>query len=209
MAIVRATVCLVFAVLSTGCGSSTIIAPTTPQGFEAVHFDQLLGSACKAGNEQCGFLGSFALPPAFGAMSVPVSIDSGSGPFVWRAFAFDIADSSASTHTVSDSVTFMAYSDTNVSAGVLVALFGPSSRLTDTTNVDAVLGAEISDSIGVAQGPCAKPPTLRHTSVPRVSGASCTIQSIVSGFTLGFRSGVTFTMAPQSVNGFRILRVNP
>jgi hypothetical protein len=212
MTILRPTACLVFTMLVGACGSSNIVEPTTPLGLEAVHFDQLLGSACLgAGGPRCDFLSTFALSPAFGAAPSPVSFDSGAGPFVWQAFVFDVADSSASSHTVADNLTFMAFSDTNVSSGVVVTVPAASSasRLYDTTSVDFAANSAISDSTGAAQGACAKPPTLRHTTVPSVSGASCTIRSFTMGFTLNFMSGVTFTVMPQNLNGIRILRVNP
>jgi len=204
---------LVLAVFALACSSSTsshnIIEPTTPLGFEAVHFDSLHGSACAtSATGRCGFLATFAVPPAFGAAASPVTLDSGTGPFAWQGFVLDLADSSAGSHTVTDALTLLAFGDTNVTAGLVLSAHG-AERLTDTTTVDVAASSQSNSVVGAVTGACATPPTLPHTIVPDTQSTSCSIQSFNVSLTLGFQSGVTFTMASQNINGVRILKVDP
>ncbi len=64
------------------CSSSAVIvAPSTPDGFLAVHFDELRGQACQNPNDasRCQFLTLFAVPAAFGAALSAVTVDTGTG----------------------------------------------------------------------------------------------------------------------------------
>ncbi len=120
----------------------------------------------------------------------------------------DIADSSANGQ-VTDSVTFMAFSDTNVAAGVVVDLNGVLV-LYDSTNAISGINTQYGYSVGDSVGACARPPTLRHTSVPSMgSGTSCTIRTFNMLLNDMVTLNVTISIAPQNVNGIRILHVTP
>jgi hypothetical protein len=192
------------------CSSTDVIAPSTPDGFAAAHFDQLLGSACSAGsNARCQFLAAFALPPAFGAASSPVSIDTGTASLAWQAFVFDVVDSSTSTHAITESLTIMAFGDTNVSDGLLFTTNSGAIYLSDTVNAAEAVATNSGWNAGSAQGSCATPPTLHHTSVPTLDGASCTVQTFSINFQFQFTQPTfTVTLAPTNVNGIRIVRTN-
>ena len=195
--------CVSIVVLALACSgsSSPIVEPTTPQGFEAVHFDAMLGSACAAATSRCAFLSQFAIPPAFGATATPVTIDTGTGPFIWQAFVYDSVDTHAAGGTV-ETLTLMVFSDTNVAAGVRL---NPDERLSDTTNVEPIGSTELSDSAGAVTGPCAPPPTLRHTSLPSITSGSCHLRLFSVGLTLTVGSnGTVFSMAPENVDGVRV-----
>jgi hypothetical protein len=173
------------------CGGADVdvIAPSTPDGFAAVHFDSLLGSACQGSGRvtagvvrpladlgvfitRCQFLVSFALPLAFGAAASPIAVDAGTGPINWQAFVFDSVDSNKSGQ-VSESFTFMAFNDTNVVAGFEI---GPNGDVFLYSSI-GTLGASSSNTgytVGDSLAACATPPTLRHTSVPTLgAGTSC------------------------------------
>ena len=192
------------------CSSDVIVAPSTPDGFLAVHFDEQLGQACKNPNDasRCGFLALFAVPPAFGAAPSAITIDTGTGPLHWQAFVLDIADSSAQGQ-VTDSITLLVFSDTNVAAGLVI---DPSAAifLSDSNTTTAAGSSEFGNTVGDSLGACARPPTLRHTSVPSLSaGTTCTVRAFNVFAMDTFLGSLTVTMAPQNVNGVRILQLTP
>jgi len=198
------------------CGSGVdVIAPSTPDGFAAVHFDDLLGSACQSSSQagdadlllipaRCRFLASFALPPAFGAAASPIAVDTGTGPINWHAFVFDYVDSSKSGQ-VYESFAFMAFSDTNVVAGFEITPGGDVFLHSGITSVDAST-SHTAYTVGDSLAACATPPTLRHTSVPPLgAGILCSVRAFNVSVIKDTFGPLTFTMAPQNVNGVRIV----
>lgn len=198
---------LALCVLIAACTSHAhIVEPTTPQGFEAVHFDNLLGSACTAGagGERCTFLADFPLPPAFGASASPLSVDTGAVSLTWQAFVYDVVDTSS--RPTSETFMLMAFSDTNVSAGLIAGLpFG--QVLVDTTTIEIAGNESFGDSALATIGPCAAPPTLHHATLPSVGqGVSCTIRTFSVNATINLQTGTIVTIAPQNVSGIRIVK---
>jgi len=211
--------------LHLGCAAASLIvacsgstSTTTPPAIdsarvaEAHAFDALLGSACTPNHTyRCVFLSYFALAPALGALSAPVTVQIGSTTSTWRGFVYDVVDLDPQNNVTDSLMTVMLFSDTSVTSGVVVwARPGSTTfwRLSDTMNVETLTSNPSYDLTVASSGAaCATPPVLQYTTVPPLNVAeSCFVDQFSIGFATTFdSSGVTVTVPSQSVPGIRLI----
>jgi len=206
--------------LTIACGSdSGIVEPTTLSAREAVHFDQLLGSACNNSNQaaRCTFLTNFALPPAFGATPSPLEIDAGWGVageigggelggadrqgLTWQGFILAIDSLDAQGAISARTLTLMTFSDSNVSSGILLSP-GLRERLFDTTATELAIDSADYFEPNSVPGKCTKPPKLRYTTVPTLTASDfCETRTFMVVTTITFPGNKTVGIGAQAVNG--------
>ena len=194
------------AALTISCGHATgVVEPTTPLAREAIHFDQLLGSACSNNSQhaRCAFLANFALPPAFGAAPSPLQIDDGAKTSTVQGFILENDYLDAQGNDSARSFTLMTYGDSNVTSGILVSP-GLRERLYDTTTTELAIDSADDFEVNSVPGPCTKPPALRYTTVPALIGGTCETRTfmVVTGITF---PGQNIGIYAQAANGI-ILR---
>jgi hypothetical protein len=199
-------------VACSGSTSTTPPAADTARVAEAHAFDALLGNACNPTHTyRCVFLSYFALAPALGAVSAPVTVHIGSTTSTWRGFVYDVVDLDPQNHVSDSLLTVMLFSDTSVTSGLVVwARPGSTTfwRLSDTMNVETLTSNASYDLTAASRGTaCTTPPTLQYTTVPPFNVAeSCFVDQFSIGFTTTFdSSGVTVTVPSQSMPGIRLI----
>ncbi len=208
---IAAWVSLVAAAIA--CGSDTGISePKATLALEAVHFDQLLGSACNNSNQaaRCTFLTNFALPPAFGAAPSPLAIQDGMRVDTSQGFILEIDSLDAQGAITARSFTLMTFSDSNVSSGILVSP-GLRERLYDTTAT--LLATDSADYFEANSIPrqCTNSPTLRYTTVPAwTAGGFCELRTFMVVTEVTFPGNDNVSIYAQALNGIILgIKKNP